>query len=185
MNADLINSATREREIQCLGFVIDADGLESGVALDRFAQFRRTVIDLGYPDVPTELPEDGLVLQPVHQPQVILPRCALWVMPDNRSPGSWETLLWNASEPDARAGDHVFPNKLALERTLAGLGPELKKFEEIHAHKARLRTWSAWSSTPDLVSGAAVRAYFGSRQLEGLEPLRAWLQRAFGEVSAS
>ncbi len=182
MDPALMSSAVKERSIECLGFVIDADGLDEGRAKDRYATFARLFEDVGYSDLPSELPEEGLVLAPVWRPgELILPRCALWVMPDNCAPGSWETLLWNTAESDARAGGHEFPNKEALEKLLAGLGSNLKKYSPIHAHKARLRTWLAWSSTPDLVSGQAVRAYFTSRQLAGLEPLKKWLQRAFGE----
>lgn len=149
-----------------LGVVVDADH-------DRDARWRALLdrlrrAGLTLPDAP---PEGG------HVGPGLLPgsRLGLWLMPDNRLPGTLEDFLGLL----VPAADPHWPH--AGEAVSAALARDGRARNEAWKSKARLHTWLAWQERPGQPLGTAVTA----RVLSELGHPRvadfaAWFERVFG-----
>lgn len=182
LNKDALQAFMRQPKIQRLGIIVDGDQMDGASSpKDRWSNMRDLLREEGYRDVPESFPRSGVTLPPVQKEAAnIRPSFAMWIMPDNVSPGYCETLLWMAIEDL----DNRFPGKHQLESHLRSLelGGPLRKFAEIRFHKAALRTWLTWSSEPDLKTGDAVARFFATHDLEVLRDFKSWLARAYEDA---
>ena len=142
LNAAYISSSFKRSGLEALGVLLDAnDNFES-----RWASIRNVCAGF-LPEVPDQLPEDGLV---VHGDQG--KRFGVWIMPDNRSSGMLETFLNCLVPADGQElCDHA--------RNSADKARELgAPFKSAHEDKALIHTWLAWQDPPGRPFGEALKA---------------------------
>ncbi len=140
LDRDFILNVLRIPALEALGVVVDADG---NVAA-RWQQIRARFVD-SFPELPPQLPTDGLVLS--NQSGM---RLGVWIMPDNRSVGMLETLLVQLI-PDKQQ-----PLLLHANESIAGARTKGAMFKDAHLDKARVHTWLAWQDPPGLQLHEAV-----------------------------
>ena len=154
-------------KITSLGLVIDAD---ENIA-QRWAQVKRILHEANYSDIPDAPDPTGIVLNDV---QAIVPKVGVWIMPNNKLPGSLEDyvrmLVPKKNQLLARAGRSV--NSIKLEKRL---------FLKQHLTKAVIHTWLAWQELPGEPMGRAItKGYLDLDTLEA-RSLISWLHRLYLE----
>ena len=151
---------------QRVGFVLDADLSIS----NRWTSVRDRLLAAGVPNVPTELPLDGLVI-PGRRPDSLV---SVWLMPNNQQSGMLENFLQRLVPSDDRCWLH------AVEAT-AKAGELGAPFA--HATKAQLHAWLAWREPPGQPFGTAMTTgCFVTDTPEALNFV-AWFRRAFPEAT--
>jgi hypothetical protein len=132
VDADVISTELQASGLSALGIMIDADNNLNG----RWQSIRNVCLK-SIPDIPEDLPEDGLIH---HAPNGV--KFGIWIMPDNRMRGMLETflayMLPDGNEPlwqFARETTEQAKNKGAL-------------FTDAHYDKANIYTWLSWQDPP-------------------------------------
>jgi hypothetical protein len=132
VDADVISTELQASGLSALGIMIDADDNLNG----RWQSIRNVCLK-SIPDIPEDLPENGLIH---HAPNEV--KFGIWIMPDNRMRGMLETflayLLPDGNEPlwqFARETTKQAKNKGAL-------------FTDAHYDKANIYTWLSWQDPP-------------------------------------
>ena len=100
-------------------------------------------------------------------------RVGVWLMPDNRRPGSLEHFLRDVIPDD----DPLMPHAEASTQAAVKLGAQ---FRAVHAPKAVLHAWLAWQRTPGLPYGTAIKAGFLGDEGDTTDPFVGWCRRVFG-----
>ena len=159
-----IRTELQQRELQILGFVIDADG-DPGARWQGF----RDLLRAHYPEIPDDLPNQGLIAEAEEKP-----RLGFWMMPDCGSDGMLEDFL-----------HHLVPNhatdalwKYAKEATSAAR-TRGAPYKEAHGKKAEIHTWLAWQDEPGKRFGAALAAKILDPHAETAGPFLAWFKNLF------
>ncbi|MCY6492381.1 DUF3226 domain-containing protein [Leptolyngbya sp. GGD] len=122
--------------LQILGILIDADEQP-----DSRWQSIRNAARKSIPDLPSQLPEAGLI----HQAQNSIGdpiKFGIWLMPDNRLQGMLETFLANLIEDDKQELWQYAQEATQIAAT------KFAPFKLTHTDKANLYTWLAWQAPP-------------------------------------
>jgi len=133
----------REKNLQILGIVVDADQ-------DLAARWQALGYRLrmsGYQDIPDAPPTEGWVYT---APE--LPKVGVWLMPNNQLPGMLEDFVAHLIP----ANDKLLPKAESIlpEIEQAGINP----YTFIHRPKALIYTWLAWQEKPGMPMGQAITA---------------------------
>ena len=152
------------REIQFLGVVLDADD----DAHLSWLLVKSWFVD-AFPELPVNLPKAGYVSNVNWRGQ----RLGVWIMPDNQSVGSLETLLKTLVRPESKAViEHAV--KACDEATLLGA-----PFKTVHAEKAHVFTWLAWQDQPGRNLKPADFANIFDATTAPAQPFVAWFRKLF------
>jgi hypothetical protein len=148
-----------------LGVLFDADQPD-----DRRWQRLRAACLRAIPDLPEELPREGLITKTVFGP-----RLGFWMMPDNQSRGMLETFLhclvpatgpeslwaFAGTSCDAAKSDYAAP------------------FNDLHLDKAKIYTWLAWQDTPGQQLHQAILTKQLDPRASGAQDFVRWFRRLF------
>ncbi len=156
----------KQETLQTLGIVVDADQELQG----RWHSLHDRLRSNGYPDLPTNLPDGGLVYP---SPNPRLPKLGVWLMPNNQLPGMLEDFVTCLVPPEDAL--------LAKARTiLAELEADgLHRYSLVHHPKALIHTWLAWQDKPGMPMGQAITARVLHKDAELAQCFVAWLQQLF------
>jgi len=158
-----------QSELERLAVTVDAN--DKGPQA-RWSAIRDRLVSSGLQDVPTVLRESGiaeLTLLP-RTPRSVL--FALWVMPDNQSPGMLEDFVAGMIHED----DEMLPR---VDGFLDSIEPDKRRFSPPHLPKARIHSWLAVSERPGRPMGQAIKAdgHLDANS-PSLEPFLDWVNRA-------
>jgi hypothetical protein len=132
IDPDVISAELQASGLAVLGIMVDADDNPAG----RWQSIRRASLK-GIPDIPENLPENGLI----HiAPNGI--RFGIWMMPDNKMRGMLETFLTYII-PNGNQILWQFAQEVTQEAKSKGSG-----FIDPHCDKANIYTWLAWQNPP-------------------------------------
>jgi hypothetical protein len=132
IDPDVISTELQASGLSVLGIMIDADDNPEG----RW-QSIRNACRKSIPDLPDNLPGDGLI----HiAPNGI--RFGIWMMPDNQMRGMLETFL-KYLVPSGKEALWQFAQEVAQQAKNQGA-----PFTEAHRDKANIYTWLAWQKPP-------------------------------------
>ncbi|WP_020471447.1 DUF3226 domain-containing protein [Zavarzinella formosa] len=140
----------KQNHVEILGVIVDANGDPQA----RWAAIRNDVID-ELPEIPVELPREGLVLQKGKK------KFGVWLMPDNRSTGMIETFLsLFIKDTDKGLWKHVdeFCSKARSEHKAC--------YKPAHYDKVKIHAWLAVQDPPGCQLQVAVTA----KVLEPISP---------------
>ncbi len=151
-----------------VGIVVDADTDLSA----RWQSLRGRLIHAGYQDVPQAPGASGTILEPPTDPQSLLPRVGIWVMPDNRTTGILEDFLRLLIPQNSRLFAHV-------EASVRSIPAGERRFSAVAEPKALVHTWLAWQQEPGKPLGTAITAGFLGADTPEVTQLLAWLNRLF------
>lgn len=132
VDPDVIGAELKASGLSALGIMVDADDNPAG----RWQSIRSASLK-NIPDLPEDLPEEGLIH---FTPDGI--RFGIWIMPDNRMCGMLETFL-----------TYMIPDESEQLWQFAQEAAQLAKgkgavFTENHFDKANIYTWLAWQNPP-------------------------------------
>jgi hypothetical protein len=132
VDPDVISTELQASGLSVLGIMIDADDNPLG----RWQSIRSASLK-SIPDIPEDLPEEGLI----HiTPSGI--KFGIWIMPDNKMYGMLETFLTYMIPIGDEALWH-FAQEVAQEAKSKGA-----VFIDPHLDKANIYTWLAWQNPP-------------------------------------
>jgi hypothetical protein len=149
----LLNDLAARRKtpgLKTLGIVVDAD-LDMSA---RWEAVRNRLIQLGYANLPNNMPKEGLVHEHVVVPdsKLLLPKVGVWIMPDNQATGILEDFV-KLMIPD---DDRLLPR---AEKVLREIEAEkLSLYSEVKYPKALIHTWLAWQESPGMPMGQSITA---------------------------
>ena len=159
----VIEAELKASGLRHLGIVVDANASLSS----RWQAVRRRCVH-SYPNLPDELPHDGLVIG--NSTGVTL---GIWIMPDNASRGMLETflcfLLPNQSDP-------VFEHAAEASHRAKELGAP---YTDAHESKARIHAWLSWQDPPGRQLHEAVAERILDPSSENAQPFVDWFRRVF------
>lgn len=138
----------RAADLQRLAVVIDADVDPAR----RWQSIRDRLVRNGVDNVPDSCMPGGTVADVRIPPEPKKPvRFGVWIMPDNQSSGMLEDFV-AAMIPEE---DAMLPH---VERFLASIRPDARRFSDAHESKARIHSWLAVSDRPGRPMGQAIKA---------------------------
>ncbi|HEX9990858.1 MAG TPA: DUF3226 domain-containing protein [Chloroflexia bacterium] len=151
--------------IERLGVVIDADTNLQG----RWESFRNKLIGSGYDKsrVPRAPAPDGTIITQEGYPIV-----GIWIMPDNKVPGSLEDFIKFLVPQDDLLWSRA-------EECVAQIPTEERHFSTIHLIKAHVHTWLAWQEQPGQRMGQAINSKYLDPDAEHARRFVAWVRRLF------
>jgi hypothetical protein len=139
--------------------VVDAD-LDAPAT---WAALRARLRESGYPDVPPAPSPDGLII-----PTAGRAPAGVWIMPDNRMPGTLEHFL-----------QQLVPKEDAIwSRAQRAVG-EIKAPNRSSSWiaKAEIHTWLAWQEEPGVRMGSAISKRYFATDSALAERFVAWIRR--------
>lgn len=148
-----------------IGVVLDADSRLP----NRWAQLQSSAGHAGV-DLP-EAPDPGGTIADGFRPGS---RVGLWLMPDNRDPGTLESFLARLI-PD---GDPVWPYADEVSAEARRRGGRCRDTDHL---KSALHSWLAWQEDPGLPFGTALRAQLFQHDTPDALRFVSWFRRLFGE----
>ena len=155
---------------------LEATGLKNlGVVLDADDDAHETWklfnswFSSAFADLPEMVPEGGFVSEVNLRGQ----RIGVWIMPDNRSVGTLETLLKKLVRADS---DAVLQYAISACDSAKQIGAPFKK---VHEEKAHLFTWLAWQDEPARNLKTVDFQSVFNPQSEHAQPFIAWLRKLF------
>lgn len=149
-----------------VGAVLDADTS----LIDRWRSVRDRLIQLKYPDVPTDPMTGGTIVEP--PPGELLPRVGIWLMPDNSTEGILEDFLRSLVPADDRL-------LTVAEQVIDSL--PVKLFPAKDRSKALMHTWLAWQLEPGKPFGQAITARVLDSNGRLADLFVRWLQDLFAD----
>jgi hypothetical protein len=155
--------------VQALGIILDADP-------DPEARWRRLSDAMersGY-----ALPEQpGVTGTFIPAPSSFRPRVGVWMMPDNRGPGTLEDFLLQLTDDD----DPLLPGATAA---VDGIEPQHRRFPTERRSKAVVHTWLAWQEEPGTPLGLAITRRYLDPARAPAPAFRYWLLALFAPTEA-
>lgn len=151
-------------DLERLGVVVDAN-----TNLDaRWQSLRDILIRAGYHGIPLSPHPDGTVVEQAGKPIV-----GIWLMPDNRLPGTLEDFCGFLVPPD----DPLWGR---AERCLQQIPEDERRFPMERWSQARIHTWLAWQKEPGAPLGQAITARYLDADAPHVQQLMNWVRRVFG-----
>ena len=135
-----LTAQLKTSNLEAIGIMLDAD-LEQG---SRYQQIR-TVYLKDFPDLPALMPKEGLIAE--NKDGV---RLGLWIMPDNFSPGIFETFLEHLVPSNAQPIWNHSVEAVSKARTLGA------EWKDVQRPKANLYTFLAWQDPPGQSPGISL-----------------------------
>jgi len=132
LDRDAISTELQASGLSALGIIIDADNDPAG----RWQNIRNAILNT-IPDIPSILPEEGLI-----HPAPNGVNLGIWIMPDNRMRGMLETFLAYMI-PDEEEAIWQFAQQVTQSAKSQGAA-----FTDAHCDKANIYTWLAWQEPP-------------------------------------
>ncbi len=132
LKANVFNTELKTPGLKALGVIVDADDSPEG----RWQRIQ-TLCQGFFPDLPSSIPTKGLIVTNGGGL-----RLGVWIMPDNKSPGMLETLLYSMVA-DTSETFWTFARE-----TVEKAGDMKDSFRECHREKAHLHTWLALKDPP-------------------------------------
>lgn len=157
---------------EVVGVVIDADtDLNS-----RWMSLRDRLVEAGYTvsEVPKNPDPKGTIINPPSDPDKLLPRVGIWIMPNNQTTGILEDFLRFLVPADSPLFAHV---KSSVSSIPAGE----RRFKDAAEPKALIHTWLAWQEKPGKPLGTAITAKFLNTEVPEVDVFVSWLKRLFSE----
>lgn len=142
-----------------IGIVVDAD-------LDiqtRWDSVRNRLVQEKY-EVPLTPQRDGLIVT-TRKPTV-----GVWIMPDNKLPGTLEDFAKQLVPDD----DVLWP---LVEQTVAAIPPASRFFSEASTRKAEIHTYLAWQKDPGTPLGLAITKKYFQTDAELALTFVEWIKR--------
>jgi hypothetical protein len=156
----------KQETLQTLGIVVDADQELQG----RWNSLCDRLRFNGYPDLPTNLPDAGLICP---SPNLRLPKLGIWLMPNNQLPGMLEDFVACLVPPE----DALLARARAILAELEAA--ELHRYSLVHRPKALIHTWLAWQDKPGMPMGQAITAKVLHKDAELAQRFVTWLHHLF------
>jgi hypothetical protein len=150
--------------LESAGILLDANDSMPG----RWQRIRQLVSPL-YPNVPGDLPSEGLV----HE-HPGMPRLGVWIMPDNSNKGMLETFL-SCLVPAASKKLWEFTQKATTEAVACGA-----PYKAVHKDKAEISAWLAWQDPPGQPFGEALKCKCLDPKALGARAFVDWFVKLFG-----
>ncbi len=159
-----------------LGLIVDADSDISAARKKVISEFKRNGINITEKDM---IAADGFIKDVTNTSGAVL-RVGVWIMPDNINTGRLEDFLFKKIDPKDDLFIQVDPALVNLENT-AKANPKVagKMYTPIHRDKAKLHTYIAWSSHPDVSMGVAVQANLFPIESNEETLFKAWFENLF------
>ena len=149
-----------------VGIVIDAD-----TDLDaRWQSLKERLVKLGYMNLPEAPAGDGTIID--SPAGTLLPRCGIWIMPDNQTRGILEDFLRFLVPVGSSLFHHV-------RTSIAAIPVGERRFSELAEPKALIHTWLAWQKEPGKPMGTAITAHYLDASVPEVDVLVSWLNRLF------
>jgi hypothetical protein len=149
-----------------LGVVVDAD-------LDvthRWIQLQGRLKACGYSTIPHEPASEGTIIEQSGRPTI-----GVWIMPDNRLPGSIEDFVrMLVKDEDALLWQRA-------ENTVHKLPKTLRRFRPTYLSKAQIHTFLAWQEEPGSPMGLAIKKRYLQPDAPQANAFVAWVRRLFLE----
>ena len=147
--------------LERIGLVVDADtNLQA-----RWLKLCDALVAFGYKGLPANPDAGGTIIE-----QADFPTVGIWVMPDNRLPGSVEEFIISLRP----AGDTLWAR---AEEAVAQIPVQERLFKPQSTIKAHVHTWLAWQEEPGTPMGQAItKQYFDATAPNALHLLD-WLRR--------
>lgn len=160
----IVENELNARDVKFLGVVLDADDN----AHQSWELVKSWFVDT-FSDLPEQLPEAGYVSDGNLRGQ----RLGVWIMPDNRSVGTLETLLKKLVRAESNA---VLDHAVKACNDSKTLGAPFKK---VHEEKAHVFTWLAWQDEPGRNLNTVDFANVFDPKSVHAQPFIAWIQKLF------
>ena len=135
LDKSTISSELKASGLETIGIIVDADEIPT----NRWQSIRNLFIDF-FPDLPSEIPEDGFVVSSRNEDGI---KFGAWIMPDNRNNGMMETFL-EYLVPDRENNELLEFAKEVTQQAKEKGAP----FTEAHTDKAIIHSWLAWQDEP-------------------------------------
>ena len=164
-----MDTAIRAGTRTSIGFLLDANDNPAR----RWQAVRSRLIRAGV-RAPDTIPVEGFVGRSTEYGT----RVGVWIMPDNRNPGSLEHFLGDLIPDD----DLLISHAEKSTRIAKELGA---RFRDAHIPKAVLRTWLAWQRTPGLPYGTAIKAGFLAVEEDAADRFVLWFREVFGDPNGT
>lgn len=152
------NISAHVKSADVIGIVIDAD--------DEHARRWESVRNLcrrHFPEIPNDLPEDGLIIENSEQK-----RLGVWIMPDNKSRGMLETFL-RFLVPGPQEAVWLYAQEATAGAVIKGA-----KCQDAHRDKSHIYTWLAWQDPPGHSMGNALMKNMLDAHAPYAEPFVNW-----------
>jgi len=163
--SEAISARLKDPEIQILGLIVDAnDDLA-----ERYRSFRAVCLPF-FPDIPEQIPSEGLVVANAEGK-----RLGLWIMPDNRAGGYLETFLRALIPPESQP---LWQHAVAAA-DIAAKDPLNAPFKTQDTGKAYFYTWLAWQDTPGRPPGETIRKGHLDARAAGAMVFVEWFLRLY------
>jgi hypothetical protein len=143
-----LSIAIKLEKLDRIGIVIDADSASEHPALNTWLSISAILTKNGYQNLPSEPNPLGTIIQQEEMPQI-----GIWIMPDNVNQGYLEHFfeqLIVENDPFLREATQI---------TEGFIAQGINRFSPVHLQKAKIRTWLAWQTDPELPMGTALRDY--------------------------
>lgn len=149
--------------LERIGLVVDADtDLQA-----RWLKLCDALASFGYTSLPASPASGGTIVE-----QTDFPTMGIWVMPDNRLPGSVEDFVGFLRPP----GDTLWTR---AEEAVAQIPDQERLFKPQATIKARVHTWLAWQEEPGTPMGQAITKQYLKADAPHALQLLDWLRRLF------
>ena len=160
---DQVPQRLKQSDLDRLAVLLDADE----DAQSRWTQLRDRLLAKGYSDVPQSPVKGGTIIDFKHELGAI--RFGVWMMPDNRLPGTLEDFL-AFLVPD---GDRMLPR---VDQFLKSIPATERLFPDKALPKARIHTFLAIQKEPGKPLGLAITFRYLDAGKETVKPFLNWLQ---------
>jgi len=159
---DQVPARLNEAGMERLAVIVDADT----AAQSRWEQLRDRLRRRGYDGIPDAPGEKGTVVDLSAGVDRI--RLGIWIMPDNRLPGTLEDFLAFLIPQD----DEMLPH---VNKFLDGIPPGERLFTDIHLPKARIHSYLAVQEDPGKPLGLSITFRYLDARQEVVRPFLDWL----------
>lgn len=158
-----LSAHIKERRVQRLGIIIDADDDFDS----RWKKIRTQCIHIA-PSLPEPFPHEGIVSVAENGK-----RFGIWIMPDNRSRGMMETFLsFLLPEGSEAIWDHATSS--VSQAKIRGAA-----CRECHNDKANMFTYLAWGDPPGQTFGTAIAKSILNGTSEKARPFLMWFKKLY------
>ncbi len=167
---DLLIKRLSTSEVRRLGIVADADYVIGGGFEQRWKQLTGCLKKYDYriPQRPPALPYSGSIFQHAELPPV-----GLWLMPDHKSNGMLEDLIYQTIKSDENQ-----KKLLDTAETCVNKLP-VRLFSPYHKTKAIIYSWLAWQKRPGQTLDVTVNGDLTDLESEEMQGIIKWLRKVY------
>lgn len=163
VDADVISTELQASGLSVLGIILDADDNP----FERWQSIRNASLK-SIPNLPTDLPEEGLIHTASNGIQF-----GIWIMPDNKMRGMLETFL-TYMIPTEHEPLWEFAQEVAQVAKSKGAA-----FTNPHFDKANIYTWLAWQNPPGRQLHQAIKERILDRNHPNAQRFVTWFKTLY------